>query len=323
MTLAAGTPNPSFLALSPNHKDLYAVNELDTYQEAKSGSVSAFSIDDISGKLSEKNVVASGGTGPCNVAVDHTGRVLFVANYNSGSVASFRILRNGTLSNTVTDIYLPGHSVDAKRQQHAHTHCTTVSPDNRYVLVNDLGLDRIMVYRFSTKTAALTANDPPFYSAIPGSGPRNLAFHPNGRWAYSANEIGGTIDGLIWNSANGALTRFQNISTTPKDYKGFNAPGQVAVHPNGRFAYISNRGHDSIAVFSIDSRTGNLTALEYIFCGGKFPRHFAIDPSGRWLVVANKNSANIVVLSCDPHSGRLASVNRQYSLDSPVCVVFE
>lgn len=321
--LAATTPSPSFLTLSPERKELFAVNELATYQGEKSGSVSAFSIDRDSGKLSAKNVVPSGGTGPCNVAADHTGRVLFVANYFSGSVASFQILHSGELTKAVTNIYFPGHSVDEKRQGHAYTHCTTVSPDNRYLLVSDLGLDRIMVYRFSTSTAVLTANDPPFYMAIPGSGPRNFAFHPNGRWAYSANELGGTVDGLDWNSVNGTLTRFQNISTTPKSYKGPNAPGQVNVHPNGRFVYISNRGHDSIAAFSVDRRNGSLTNLQYIPCGGKFPRHFAIDPSGRWLIVANKNSANIVVLSCDPHTGKLAATKQKYELDSPACVVFE
>ncbi|HEX4020579.1 MAG TPA: lactonase family protein [Acidobacteriaceae bacterium] len=321
--LAAETSNPSFLALSPNRKNLYAVNELDNYQGAKSGAVSAFSIGHGSGKLALRNEVPSGGTGPCNTAVDHTGQVLFVADYDNGSVATFRILPDGGLSQPATDIHYSGHSVDVKRQKGAHTHCTTVSPDNRYVLVNDLGLDRIMVYRFDPKTAILTPNDPPFYSAIPGSGPRNLAFHPNGRWAYSTNELGGTVDGLDWNSTTGTLTRFQNISTVPSDFKQFNAPAMTVVHPNGRFAYVSNRGHDSIAAYSVDPEDGHLTLLQYISCGGKFPRHFAVDPKGRWLIVANQNSANVVVLACNAHTGRLTKTGRQYSLDSPVCVVFE
>ena len=321
--LAAQTPSPSFLALSPDHKELFAVNELDTYNGATSGSVSAFSIPSASGRLSPKNVVRSGGTGPCNVAADHTGRVLFVANYDNGCAASFEIHADGDLSDPVTDIHYTGHSVNAERQEAAHTHCTTVSPDNRYVLINDLGLDRIMVYRFDRMSAKLTPNHPQFYSAIPGSGPRNLTFHPNRRWAYSVNEILSTVDGLNWDSANGTLSRFQNISTLPVGFKGESAAATVAVHPNGRFLYASNRGNDTIAAFSIHPANGHLTPMQHISCGGKFPRHFAVDPGGRWLVVANQNSANLVVLGCDPATGRLKTTGRQYPLDSPVCVIFE
>ncbi len=322
MELAATTPNPSFLALAPNHRALYAVNELDNYQGAQSGAVSAFAIHPASGKLMLKNMVPSGGTGPCNVTADHTGQTLFVANYDSGSLASFRILPDGSLSEHVSNIYYKGHSVNVDRQLAAHTHCTTVSPDNRYLLVNDLGLDRIMVYRFDPKTAKITPNDPPFYSAIPGSGPRNLTFHPNRRWAYSVNEIVSTVDGMHWDSSRGTLTRFQNISTLPKGFHGEDAAATVAVHPNGRFLYASNRGNDSIAVFIVNPANGYLTSIQHISCGGKFPRHFALDPTGRWLVVANQNSANIVVLQCDTHTGRLSETGRQYPLDSPVCVVF-
>lgn len=321
--LAAETPNPSFLALSPDHKALYAVNELDTYQGKPGGSVSAYSIHPNAPELTLRNVVPSGGSGPCNLMADHTGRALFVANYDSGNAASFRILASGDLSQPVTDIHYNGHSVNPERQQSAHTHCTTVSPGNRYLLVNDLGMDRIMVYRFNPETARLIANDPPFYSAIPGSGPRNLTFHPNRRWAYSINEILSTLDGLRWDHASGTLTRFQNISTLPADFHGPNAAATVAVHPNGRFLYASNRGNDSIAAFSIDPATGKLTPRQHISCGGRFPRHFAIDPAGWWLVVANQNSANLAVLACDPQSGRLTATGKQYPLDSPVCVVFE
>ncbi len=317
--LAAETPNPSFLTLAPAHNYLFAANE----QGSGPGTVAGFAVAPMFGKLTPRNVVSSGGSAPCNLTTDHTGQALFVANYNSGSVASFRILSDGNLSEPVSDIYYPGHSVNRERQREAHTHCTTVSPDNRYLLVNDLGLDRIMVYRFDPKTAHLTPNDPPFYSAIPGSGPRNLTFHPNGRWAYSINEIVSTLDCLNWESSKGTLTRFQNISTLPMDHESPTDAATVAVHPNGRFLYASNRGDDSITVFSIDRANGRLTLMQRISCEGNSPRHFAVDPGGKWVVVANQDSANIVVLKCDAQTGKLSPTGRQYRLDSPVCVVFE
>lgn len=317
--LAVETPNPSFLTLSPSRKDLYAVNE----DPSRPGTVSGFLVAPLSGKLRPKNVVPSGGSAPCNLTTDHTDHALFVANYNSGSVTSFRILSDGNLSEPVSNIYFPGGSVNPERQKTAHTHCTTISPDNKYLLVNDLGLDRIMVFHFDPKTAKLTPNNPPFYSAIPGSGPRNLTFHPNGRWAYSVNEILSTLDCMNWDSSKGTLTRFQNISTLPMDHESPTYVATVAVHPNGNFLYTSNRGDDSITVFSIHPANGRVTLMQRISCEGNYPRHFAIDPSGKWLVVANQNSANIVVLRCNPHTGKLASSGRQYPLDSPVCVVFD
>lgn len=319
--LAATTPDPSFLALSPDGKNLYAVNEHDPAPGTESGTVSAFSIQDAEGKLALLNTVPSGGTAPCNMAVDHTGRALFVANYTSGSVSSYQILGDGKLSSHVVNIHYSGHSVGV-RQQSAHTHCTTVSPDNRFLLVNDLGLDRIMVYRISPQTAELTPNDPPFYSALPGSGPRNFTFHPNGKWAYSLNEIASTIDGLHWDTEKGTLTRFQNISTLPHGFSATNTAATVLVHPNGRFVYASNRGHDSIVVYSVDPATGALTLLQHISCEGKTPRNFILDSSGRWVLIANQDSANIVVLQCNAKTGHLASTGRQYALDSPVCIIF-
>ena len=331
--LAAATPNPSYLALSPDRNVLYAVNEMDAAPGAQTGTVSAFSIRGTSKqgtsergtskKLTLLNTVPSGGTAPCNLTVDSTGRMLFVANYDSGSVATFQILADGSISSPVEDIYYPGHSINPERQQSAHTHCTTISPDHRWLLVNDLGLDRILVYRFDPRTARLTPNEPPFYSAIPGSGPRNFAFHPNTRWAYSVNEIASTVDGLHWDSERGTLTRFQNISTLPKGSARRNTAAAVVVHPSGRFAYVSNRGDDSIAVFSVDQSSGHLAPLQHISCGGKTPRYCTLAPGGKWLLVANQDSANIVILRCDTHTGKLAATGKEYALDSPVCLVFE
>ncbi len=317
--LAAKTPNPSFLALSPNHNDLYCVNE----QDHTTGNVSAFAIDHTTGKLSPKNVVPSGGSAPCNLTADHTGQALFVANYGSGSVSSYQILAGGDLSQPVSNIFFKGHSIDPERQKEAHTHCTTVSPNNKFLLVNDLGLDRIMVFHFDPKTAKLTPNDPPYYGAVPGSGPRNLTFHPNGKWAYSIAEMGSIIECMDWNGEKGTLTRFQVISSLPKEHKSPSDAATVQVHPNGRFLYGSNRGDDSITAFSIDPTNGHLTLLQRISCEGGSPRHFAVAPDGRWLVVGNQDTANIVILKCDPETGKLASTGRQYPLDSPVCVVFD
>jgi 6-phosphogluconolactonase len=282
--LAAETPNPSYLALAPDGKMLYAVHEMDPQPGQQTGRVSAFALAQEPGKLILRNTVASGGTAPCNVCVDATGRVLFVANYTSGSVATFPIRADGNLSDAVEDIFFPGHGVNPERQQSAHTHCVTVSPDNRFLLVNDLGLDRILVYRFDASTARLTPNAPPFYSAIPGSGPRNFKFHPNRKWAYSLNEMGSSIDVLHWDAVHGTLQRVQNISTLPQEFSGTNTAATVLVHPNGRFVYASNRGHNSIAVYTVDAQEGQLTEVQTLSCGGKTPRFMTLDPSGRWLL---------------------------------------
>jgi 6-phosphogluconolactonase len=318
--LAATTVNPSFLALSPDRRHLYAVNEVDDYRGEKSGSVSSFAI--AGSKLRSINTVSSMGGGPCNVAVDYTGKAVFVANYGAGSAASFRVLPGGGLSKAVSSFQYTGHGADPKRQAHPHTHCTTVSHDNRYVLVNDLGLDRVSVYHLDPLTARLTPNDPSSYQALPGSGPRSFAFHPSGRWAYSLNEIASTLDVLAWDGESGTLSRIQNISTLPPGFQGSNTAATVAVDSAGRFVYASNRGDNSIAVFSIDDRAGTLKVVQHVDCGGKSPRHFALDPGNQWLLVANQDSSNIVVFARNGRSGLLTPTGNQYSVSLPVCLVF-
>jgi 6-phosphogluconolactonase len=318
--LAAPTVNPSFLALSPDRRHLYAVNETDDFHGEKSGSVSSFAV--AGDKLRFINVVSSRGGGPCNVAVDYTGKAVFVANYDGGSAASFRVLPGGGLSKAVSSFQYTGHGADPERQANPHTHCTTVSRDNRYVLVNDLGLDRVSVYHLDPRTAQLIANTPPWYEALPGSGPRSFTFHPSGRWAYSLNEIASTLDALAWDSERGTLTRIQNISTLPEDFKTSNTAATVAVDSAGRFVYASNRGANSIAVFSIDDRQGTLKPIQHVDCGGKTPRHFVLDPGNQWLLVANQDSSNIVVFARNARSGLLTPTGNQYPLSSPVCLVF-
>ena len=320
--LAVATPNPSFLTLSPDRRHLYAVNELDSFQGQKTGSVSSFAVEGDSGKLKPINMVSSMGTGPCNIAVDYTGKAVFTANYGSGSAASFRVLHGGKLSKAVSMFQYSGHVANPERQADPHAHCTTVSPDNRYVLVNDLGLDRISVYHLDPLTARLTPNDPAFYEALPGSGPRSFTFHPNGRWAYSLNEIANTVDALTWDGERGALTRVQNISTLPEGFSGPNTAATVAVDSAGRFLYTSNRGDDSVAVFAISDHDGTLKPVQHVPCGGKEPRHFALDPGNQWLLVANQDSSNIVVFSRNARSGHLTPTGREYPLSFPVCILF-
>jgi 6-phosphogluconolactonase len=318
--LAAATVNPSFLTLSPNHRHLYAVNEVDQYRGQKSGSVTSFAVQE--GALKAINTVSSGGGGPCKITADFTGKAAFVANYDGGSAASFRVSPNGALSKAVSRFQYSGHGADPQRQAAPHTHCTTVSPDNRYVLVNDLGLDRISVYRLDPLTAVLTPNDPPFYEALPGSGPRSFTFHPGGKWAYSLNEIANTVDALAWDAERGVLTRLQNITTLPEGFTGSNTTATVAVDSAGRFLYASNRGDNSIVVFSIDDRDGKLKTVQHVGCGGKTPRHFALDPGNQWLLVANQDSSNIVVFARNTRSGQLTPTGAEYPLGHPVCIVF-
>jgi 6-phosphogluconolactonase len=318
--LAAATVNPSFLALSPDRRHLYAVNEVDDYHGETSGSITSFVVD--GPKLQPINVVSSTGGGPCNIAVDFTGKAVFVANYGGGSAASFRVLPSGGLTKAVSSFQYTGHGADPKRQAAPHTHCTTVSRDNRYVLVNDLGLDHVSVYHLDPLTARLTPNTPPSYEALPGSGPRSFTFHPTGQWAYSLNEIASTLDVLAWDGERGTLSRIQNISTLPEGFTGSNTAATVAVDSAGRFVYASNRGDNSVAVFSIDDRRGTLKAVQHVDCGGKSPRHFALDPGNQWLLVANQDSSNIVVFARSPRTGLLTPTGNQYPLSFPVCLVF-
>jgi 6-phosphogluconolactonase len=322
--LAAATPNPSFLAIAKDRRSLYAVNEVDNFQGAKDGSVSSFALDQQTGKLRLLNVVSSGGSGPCNINLDHTGGTVFVANYTGGSASSYRVLDGGKLSTPVANIHYEGHGFDPKkRQETPHAHCVTASPDNRYLLVNDLGLDRIHVYHFNAATSKLIPNIPPAYVGMQQSGPRSFAFHPNGRFAYSTNELSNSLDALQWDAAKGTLTRLQNISTLPAGEGEGNSAASVNVDAEGKFVYASNRGPDnSIVVYAVDAGSGKLSLVQHIDSGGKIPRHFAIDPSGNWIVVAHQGSHTLVVFARDKATGKLSATGRVYPIDWPTCVLF-
>lgn len=320
--LAAETKNPSFLAVDPSHRFLYAVNEVEEYDGRKTGAVSAFAIDRKTGKLGFLNQVSSRGAGPCAVALSKTGKHLLVANYNGGSVAVFPVLGDGRLGEASAFVEHRGHSVNPERQEGPHAHWIETSPDNRFVLAADLGLDELLVYRFDAVTGTLAPNAPPFGKIHPGAGPRHFTFSPSGRFVYAINEMGSSLTAFSYDAARGVLEELQTISTLPKDFTGQNDDAEVAAHPSGRFLYGSNRGHDSIAVFAVDARKGTLTPIEYVPTQGKTPRNFAIDPTGSFLIAANQNSDNLVVFRINPKTGRLTPTGQVLDVPSPVCVAF-
>jgi 6-phosphogluconolactonase len=320
--LAAETTSPSFLAVDRTLRFLYAVNEVDDYQGKKSGGVSAFAIDHATGKLTALNEVASHGAGPCHISLDHTGKYVLVANYDGGSVAVFSVLIDGKLGEASASVQHSGSSVNRERQEGPHAHSISVSPDNRFALAADLGLDQVLVYRFDAGRGTLTPNEPPSATVHPGSGPRHFVFDPRDRFVYVISEMGSTITAFSYDAARGTLNEVQTVSTLPKDFKGQNDCAEIAVHPSGKLLYGSNRGHDSIAVFGIDPRNGSLTLTEHVSTQGKTPRNFAIDPSGAYLFAANQDSNNIVVFRIDAKTGRLTPTGQVLDVPSPVCVTF-
>lgn len=320
--LVAEITSPSFLAVHPNGKFLYAANETNTFQGQRTGSLSAFSIDPATHQLKLLNEVSSKGSGPCHVAIDHTGKWLFTANYNSGSVAAFPIHDDGTLGEASSFVQHTGSSADKSRQKGPHAHDVTISPDNRFVLVNDLGLDEILIYRLDASKGTLTPNDPPFGKVAPGSGPRHFAFGKGAKFGYAINEMALTVTTFQYDAAKGSLTEVQTSPTQPEPFAGEKSGAEIAVDPTGKFLYASNRGPDSIAVFRIDAKTGKLTAIERAPTQGKTPRSFAIDPTGKYLIAANQDSDNLVVFHLDTNSGRLTPAGQTLEVGAPVCVVF-
>jgi 6-phosphogluconolactonase len=320
--LAAETINPSFLVVHPNHRYLYAVNEVGNYKGQKSGAVSSFAMDHATGKLTLLNQVASGGADPCYITVDKTGKYVLVANYTGGSIAVFPVLEDGRLGEASAVVQHTGHGTNPERQEGPHAHSIDLSPDNRFALVDDLGLDETLVYKFDRTKGSLTLNDPPYAKADPGAGPRHLALHPNGRFAYVIKEMGSTVSVFAYERAAGLINPLQTISTLPKGFAGHNDDAEIEVHPSGKFLYASNRGQDSIAVFSIDAKKGTLTPVEFAPTGGATPRSFEIDPSGKLLFAANEKSDNIVVFGINRETGRLTPTGKVLDVAEPVCVKF-
>src|SRR5258708_826070 len=320
--LAAETKSPSFLAIHPAEPWLYAVGEMGDVGPAHSGSVTSYVIDRKTRQLKVLNQQPSGGGGPCHLALDHAGKCLLAANYGSGSVAALALRPDGSLGEPGAVIQHRGSSVNPQLQNGPHAHFITTDPANHFALACDLGLDQVLVYRFDASRMSLTANDPAFAAVKPGSGPRHLAFHPNGRVAYVINEMASTVTAFAYDAKMGTLHELQTISTLPPDFKGQSACAEIQIHPWGKFRYGSNRGHDSIAVFTVAAESGELTRVEVQPTQGKSPRHFGIDPSGRWLLAENQGSDSIVVFRLDGETGKLSATGERIEGGAPGCVAF-
>ncbi len=316
----AGLPNPSFLAIHPSRRYLYAVNEIGDFGGRAAGAVSAFVVDGDTGGLRSLNQQSSVGSGPCHLIVDATGRFVLVANYGSGSVAVLPIQADGSLAEASDFVQHHGASVNPQRQEGPHAHSIILDPANRFAFVADLGLDKLMIYRFDADGGKLTPNKPASVSVSPGAGPRHFTFHPNGRYAYVINELDNTVTAFAYDAGSGALHARQTLSTLPEGYAQTSYCADIHVAPNGRFLYGSNRGHDSIAIFSIDD-AGRLSSLGQEPTRGRWPRNFALDPSGRFMWVANQESDGITIFAVDEATGRL-SARDQLRVPKPACVKF-
>lgn len=320
--LVAETTNPSWVAIHPNGRFLYAVNEIQNYNGPNSGGVSAFSIDPSTGKLTFLNEVSSRGADPCYITVDPSGKYVLVANYTGGSIASFPLSSDGKLGLASAFVQHTGHSINPKRQEAAHAHSIDLSPDERFAFVNDLGLDELLVYKFDKRRGSLKPNNPPFAKLDAGAGPRHFALAPSGEYAYVISELASTVTLFSFAAKAGTFNQLQTISALPDDFKGENDDAEIEVHPSGKFLYASNRGHDSITVFAIDPEKGRLSLVEHTSTQGKTPRNFAIDPTGTRLFAENQESNNIVVFRIDQKTGKLTLMGKTLEVGQPVCIKF-
>jgi 6-phosphogluconolactonase len=313
--------SPSFLAIHPNGRVLYAVNEVAKYNGRTTGAVSAFAIARDTGALTRRDEESSEGAGPCFVSVDGSGRVVLVANYDAGSVAMLPILANGSLAPATQVVRHTGSGPNAERQEAAHAHCIIADPSNRFVLSADLGADRVFVYRLESGKSLrhIEGGDAVMRS---GAGPRHLAFHPTLPLVFVANELDSTVATLRFDAERGALSQLDARSTVPAGWTGTNYPADIHVAPSGRTLYLSNRGHNSIAVFSVAESTGALALDQVVSTDGDWPRNFSLDPTGRWLLVANQRSDSVVVFGRDQESGRLTPTDQRIALPRPVCLRF-
>jgi 6-phosphogluconolactonase len=334
------TQNPSFLALRPDGQRLYAVNETSQFNGEKTGSVTSYAINPKTGGLSQLNQQPSAGTSPCHLVVDKTGRFVLVANYGSGTVAVLPLGEDGFLEKPAWVIQHQGASVNKQRQTGPHAHGVYLDQANRFLFVPDLGLDRVQVYGFEQSDGRPVSTIPtgqntekgnptnttvaPYQSVRfkPGAGPRHMAFDPRERFAYVINELNSTLSVFEYNPARATLAERQTLSTLPESFKGTSTTAEVAVHPSGRFVYGSNRGHDSLAVFEVNDKNGQLTLVESESTQGKSPRHFAIDPTGRWLLAANQDSDTIVSFRIDEKTGKLEPTGAKVEVGKPVCLLF-
>ncbi len=321
--VAAESSSPSFLAIHPNKKFLYAANEVADFGGKGVGSVSAFAVDPKSGTLAPLNRRTSGGANPCYLVVDPTGRDVLVANYSGGNLEVLPIEADGKLAEPTALVQHRGSSVDKSRQSEPHAHSIDLDASGKLAVAADLGLDKLMIYRLDPEKGTLAPSSPPSVEIAPGSGPRHFAFHPDGRHAFAINEMASTVAVFDFDPTRGLLTQTQTLSTRkPGATRPGNSTAEILVHPSGRFLYGSNRGDDTLAIYAIDPASGNLTSVGFQPTGGKTPRNFGIDPTGRFLIAANQDSDSLVVFRIDPGTGLLKPSGEPVSIPSPVCVKF-
>jgi len=320
MGVTSGVRSPSFLAIHPSRKFLYAVSERGDAAQGEAGGISAFALNPANGELAPLNQQSSGGAGPCHLVVDSAGKNVLAANYGGGSVVVLPIAEDGSLREASALIQHQGSSVHPQRQAGPHAHSINLDAGNRFAFAADLGLDKVLVYRFDAAQGKLAPHDPPAAAVAPGAGPRHFAFHPSGRFAYVINEMQSTVTAFSYDADRGVLTDVQTVSTLPQGFDGRNSTAEVQVHPSGKFLYGSNRGHDSLAIFSIDPSTGRLTPVGHQPTGGKTPRNFGIDPTGGYLLAANQATDTVVVFRVDQQTGKLEPTGVKIDVPSPVCV---
>ncbi len=318
--LAAAGANPSFLAVHPNGRVLYAVNELEEYKERATGAVSAFAIDGDTGALTRLNEQPSEGGAPCYLSVDRSAQVVLIANYVGGSIALLPIQPNGALAPAAHVVQHTGKGPNAERQGAPHAHCILPDPSNRFALAADLGVDRVFVYHLDLGGKSLRHGGDAVMR--PGAGPRHIAFHPALPLVFVANELDSTVATLRFDAERGALSPLDTVSTVPAGWTGTNYPADIHVAASGRTLYVSNRGHNSIAVFSVAESTGALVLDQVVATEGDWPRNFSLDPTGRWLLVANQRSDSVVVFGRDPENGGLTPARPRIAIPSPVCLRF-
>jgi 6-phosphogluconolactonase len=320
--VAAETPSPSFLAISPDRKFLYAANEVGRFEGKAAGSISSFAIDPKTGDLTPLNRKSSGGADPCYVVVDPTGKFVLTANYSGGSVEVLPIGPDGKLGEPTALVQHKGSSVDKARQEGPHAHAIDLDASGKFAVSADLGLDKLLIYRLDPRNGSLEPNTSPSASVKPGSGPRHFAFHPDGKHAFAINEMASTVTAFEYDASKGTLAEVQTISTRKPVAGSGNSTAEILVHPSGKFVYGSNRGEDSLAIFSVEPASGTLTIVGHQPTGGKTPRNFGIDPTGRFLIAANQDSSTIVVFRIDQQTGLLKQVGEPLAVPSPVCVKF-
>jgi 6-phosphogluconolactonase len=308
--------DPAHFTLSADGRRLYLCNT------GTPGGVSAFEVERSTGALELLNYRESKGRGPSYVSVDGTGRFALDANYGGGYVEVLKIEEDGSLGGQTAFVQHAGSSAHPQRQTKPYAHWIRTDPSNKFALAADLGIDQIVVYRFDARAGTLTAHEPPFAKVTPGSGPRHLAFHPNGNWLYAVQELSNEVVAFQWDGHRGTLKQFQAVKTLADGFEGASTAAEIVVSADGRYVYVSNRGEDTLVVYAVDSRTGELTLRQRVASGGRTPRYFVIDPSGKWLVVSNQEGGNVAVFAVDPKTGELTQNGDAVPLARPMGLAF-